>query len=299
MPATPSCRGTGVSVARVSYHGWTNCYLIANGSVEAVVVPSIGRVMQLRLAGETEGVFWENRALDGQLHDAASEEWINFGGDKCWPAPQSGWFTRQGRDWPPPATFDSRPLQAMAVDRGVVLTSSIDPDFGIQFVRRVELDPQLPVMRIRTEFHKILGSPVRVGVWTITQMPEPERIFMLLPEGSRFGNGYVRLMEGEPNNLRMEGRMLSLTRHPRAYVKIGTESSSLVWMGTRSVVRVDTDYSPGEYPDGGCVTEVYTNPDPLPYVELEVMSPLADMCAGDCIDQATIYSVTPRPAGGP
>src|ERR1035441_1936304 len=47
----PAAQQTGVSVERTSYHGWPGCYLISNGSVEAAIVPAIGRVMQLRLAG--------------------------------------------------------------------------------------------------------------------------------------------------------------------------------------------------------------------------------------------------------
>lgn len=273
--------------------------MIANGIVEAVVVPSIGRVMQLRRAGHTDGVFWENRSLDGQLHDLAPKEWKNFGGDKCWPAPQSGWPEQQGHAWPPPAPFDARPLQAVVADSGVTLASPIDPDYGIGFVRRVELDPRAPVMRIQTRFHKISGAPVRVAVWTITQMRDPERIFMFVPETTKFAEGYVRLIESEPKELRRQGRLLSLARNPRADAKIGTEASSLLWVGPSEAVRIDTERVPGEYPDHGSVTEVYTNSDPLPYVELETLSPLADMKAGDCITHTTVYTLMPRSSADP
>jgi len=60
---SPAARRRGVSVERISYHGWSDCYLIANGSVEAVIVPAIGRVMQLRLAGEADGAFWEKPGI--------------------------------------------------------------------------------------------------------------------------------------------------------------------------------------------------------------------------------------------
>jgi hypothetical protein len=278
----------------VEYHGWPDCYLIANGGVEAVVVPAIGRVMQLRLKGEAEGAFWENRALDGRLHDAASEEWINFGGDKCWPAPQSAWPEFQGREWPPPVGFDSRPVEAVAVERGVTLTSPVDPGFGIQVVRHVELDAELPILWIRTEYRKLAGTPVRVGVWSITQMREPERVFVPLPEESRFSDGYVRLMEATPEGLRIEGGLLSLARHPRECVKIGSDATSMAWVGRNCVVRIDAESGPGEYPDGGCVTEVYTNPDPLPYVELEAMGPLATLSAGDSVERTTTYTILER-----
>jgi hypothetical protein len=60
------------------------------------------------------------------------------------------------------------------------------------------------------------------------------------------------------------------------------------------VVRVDAEIGRGEYPDGGCVTEVYTNPDPLKYVELETLGPLTTMNAGDRIKRTTVYTVIPR-----
>ncbi len=50
----------------------------------------------------------------------------------------------------------------------------------------------------------------------------------------------------------------------------------------------------GQYPDDGCVTQVYTNPDPLAYVELETLGPLTNMRVGDRIERTTVYTVWPR-----
>jgi len=290
---------TAVSVTRITYHGWPDCFLIANGEVEAVVVPAIGRVMQLRLAGEADGAFWENRPLDGQLHAPTSAEWINFGGDKCWPAPQSDWAPQQGHDWPPPVAFDSSPVEAVAAESGVVLISSVDSAFGIQVVRHVELDVKAPVMRIRTEYRKLAGPSVAVSVWTITQMHEPERIFLPLKQDSKVRGGHIRLIDAEPEGLRIEDGLLSLVRHPILYTKIGSDSASMVWVGHKLVVRIDAETGRGEYPDGGCLTEVYTNPDPLPYVELETLGPLAAMRAGDRIERTTTYTIIPRSGQDP
>ncbi|MFY9854692.1 MAG: hypothetical protein WAK26_12530 [Terracidiphilus sp.] len=291
---SPTAQRTGVTVQRISYHGWSDCYLISNGQVEAVVVPAIGRVMQLRLAGEADGTFWENRALDGQLHDAESNDWINFGGDKCWPAPQALWIEHQGRDWPPPVAFGERQVKAVISAQGVVVKSPVDPGFGIEVERRIELNAVQPVLRIATEYRKLTGGAVRVGIWTITQMKEPERVCILLPRVSKFTAGYVRLMSAEPADLKIDGRLLSLGRHHRHQTKIGADGSSLAWLGSSCVIRIDAETQPGEYPDGGCVTEVYTNPDPLPYVELETLGPLTTMNPGDKIEQTTVYTVAPR-----
>lgn len=299
-----SSRGGGASTACISWHGWPDCFQIQNGIVEAVIVPSIGRVMQLRLLDNPVGAFWRNPALDGQRHEQPVDlllprEWRNFGGDKCWPAPQSGWPKVQGRYWPPPDAFDSRPMKAVAADSSVVLTSSIDANFGIQMVRHVELDPCQPVMRIRSEFRKLTGSPVKVGLWTITQMQAPECVSILLSPQSKFRNGWQHLMGTQPADLRIDGGILSIARHPREIVKIGTDGISLAWVGQDCVVRIDAERGPGDYPDGGCVTQVYTNPDPLPYVELETVGPLTAMSIGDRIERTAVYTVSPRSTPDP
>ena len=262
-------------------------------------MPAIGRVMQLRMAGAAEGALWENRALDGQGPLLAGDEWINFGGDKSWPAPQSDWARQQGRDWPPPAGFDSSPVVAVAGERGVVLRSPVDQGFGIQVTRFVELDEELPVMRIRTEFDKVAGDRVKVSVWTITQMQEPELVFIPIQRESRIPGGVIRLIETEPERLRIEGGLLSVARHRLECTKIGTDATSMLWVGRREVVRIDAEAGAGEYPDGGCVTQIYTNPDPLPYVELETLGPLVTMNVGERIERTTVYSIAPRSAADP
>ena len=92
----PAGRNTDVVVQRINYNGWTNCLRIYNSEIEAVIVPDIGRVMSFSLRGG-ENVFWEDRSLDGQDPDW-NKGWINFGGDKTWPAPEAEWAKYTKRD---------------------------------------------------------------------------------------------------------------------------------------------------------------------------------------------------------
>ena len=55
------------SAVFTNYHGWSNSVSINNGVVEAVVVPTDGRVQQFRFLGDTNGVLWENSALWGKV----------------------------------------------------------------------------------------------------------------------------------------------------------------------------------------------------------------------------------------
>ena len=119
-----------VSVATAQSHrGWSDAIILRNAAVEVVVVPSVGRVMQFRFVGETDGPFWENEKLAGQR--MPPEPWKaahgSFGGDKTWPAPQSAW------NWPPPVAFDASAHTAhFAPDGSVTLSSPADPRAGLR-----------------------------------------------------------------------------------------------------------------------------------------------------------------------
>lgn len=295
---------TGSLISSLSHHGWQGSYLLSNWIAEVIVVPAIGRVMQFRFAEDNAGPFWQNRALDGQVHHPACDEWLNFGGDKCWPAPQSAWPHQQGRDWPPPRAFDAGPVQAAVNGSALVLTAPMDSTWGIQVVRKVELDPNLPKLRMKTEYRKLSGPPVKVAIWTVTQMQEPECVCMSLAAPSIFDKGYVRLLDAEPAQLRIQqlqtgGRVLSLARHRSAHTKIGADCASLAWIGRECVVRIAVERLPGEYPDGGCLTEIYTNPDPLHYVELETLGPLVTMSPGDQMQHNVSYTLAQRTCSDP
>ncbi len=287
---------SGVVVTQMNWRGWEGCYRLANGAMEAIVVPAIGRVMDLRRTGDEEGTFWQNRSLDGRLPSSFGP-WLNYGGDKCWPAPQSDWARRQIHDWPPAAAFDASSHDAVAGESLLTMTSPVDAHWGVQAVRVFEPDAVLPILRIRTIYEKVRGETVRVGVWTITQLREPELIAMRVPEDSKFEAGYVRLLEAEPAGLKRDGRVLSFRRHPRAFVKIGSDASSLLWVGPRSVVKIESENAVGDYPDGGCRTEVYTNPGQLAYVELETLGPLTALDVGATLQHTTGYTVLPRTHG--
>jgi hypothetical protein len=283
-----------IAVSQIDYHGWKVCYMLASSTLEAIVVPAIGRVMQLRRIGDSGGVLWENRRLDGQIPQPNSGTWANFGGDKCWPAPQSDWLRVLGHEWPPPAALDASPFETSVTDSGMALKSPVEPAWGIQAVRHVELDSAEPVMRVRTEFRKVQGKPVRVAIWTIAQFSDPACVAIEVPVGSRFGGGYAHLSNAAPAELVKSGRLLTFVRHPQTFVKIGSDAHEIVWVGPSSVVRMESELLAGEHPDGGCSIEVYTNPGEQKYVELETLGTLVNLEVGQATEHTTTYTVLPR-----
>jgi hypothetical protein len=292
-------QGDGViSIVRTNYHGWPDSIVLGNQLVEVVIVPAIGRVMQFRWKGDQDGPFWENPAFEGKSPDPKSSEWGNFGGDKTWPAPQADWPMVTPRTWPPPPAFDSMPVEAK-IDHGqVILTSPIDPYYGIRTRRVITMDGWRPLMSIQTTFEKVAGEPSRVAVWTITQLKDPVAVYAPVPSPSIFPKGYTVTSKEAPPGLKVEAGLLSVTRDPKTAHKVGNDSGTLVWVGGKWMVRIDSARVPGgEYTHSGNSAEIFTNTDAVPYVELELLGPLATMKVGDQIERSNRYTLFQRSGG--
>ena len=280
---------------RTNYHGWTNSIIVSNGRVEAVIVPAVGRVMQFRFAGEEDGPFWENPGMNGKVPDPEATEWGNFGGDKSWPSPQSEWPKTTSRAWPPPSGFDATPVEVKQDGFVVTLISGVDPHYGIRTYREIKLDLDRPIMTITTTFRKVSGGPLFAGVWVITQLKDPLAAYASLPDFERFRDGYHRQSDELPPHLKNENGYLSLTRDPKASHKIGTDASALIWVGKEAVLRIDSPHKVfGDYPDEGCSAEIYTNPDPLAYVELEMLGPMKKLIVGQRTSRTSTYTLLRR-----
>jgi hypothetical protein len=277
-------------IKEAPYHGWNQAFVMDNGMVEIVVVPEIGRVMQFRFRGEETGPFWENRALDGKSPNPQSVEWINFGGDKTWPAPQGEWAKITGRGWPPPKAFDSMPVEGEIQGGVLSLKSKVDPNYGIRTERRIKLHETTSEMEIETIYEKVEGPPVRVSIWVISQLKNPEKVFMAAEQ-------YNKQSTALPANLKVENGMISCTRSPRDSTKIGSNSGDLFWADARWLLHIHAPReNEKEFPDNGSSAEIYTNPDPNSYIELETLGPLHELKRGDTLARKQTYRLYRRSA---
>jgi hypothetical protein len=254
-------------------------------------VPQIGRVMSFRFLDGTN-VFWEDRALDGGEGDGSGKEWVNFGGDKTWPAPEAAWGNYTGyKQWMPPPGFDGMAHTATNYDNTIVLTSPVDRFYGIRVVREISLRGS--EMTIRTEYERVIGGEAKVGIWVITQFREPERVVVPLVNNSNFTNRFF-IFPG-PTWLQHKRRVhssLYITRDPAAPHKLGCYGDRLIWVGPDARCEVTSPRvreAGAEYPDNGASAEVYTNPDPKKYIELELLGPLQVLKAGERMERTSRY----------
>lgn len=298
-PPPAHAAAPAVTVEKTTFHGW-EALVLRNSAAEVTVVPAIGRIMQLALAetGGARGPLWSHPDLGPRL-PPDENGWINFGGDKAWPAPQSAWEAIAGQGWPPPRTFDAAAFTAeVAADGALALTSAVDPAYGLEVRRTIALAPGAPGVTVETCFRKVAGAPVRVGVWTITQLASPERIFLRLPERSAFPGGFTQRLPDRPRDLAVEGRLLSLARDPATKTMIASDGEALLWVGDGPDLLIETLPEPHEpgaaWPDGAHA-QIYTSSDAaLPYVELELLSPLAELKVGEQVCLRVRYTLRAR-----
>ncbi len=277
---THSCYAN-VTVKEVTYKGWPNSYLLTNGTVNLVLVPSIGRIMYY---GEANGpnTLWNNPAMLGRPAPVdAAANWPNFGGDKLWPSPQSVW------NWPPDPLLDSAPLKVkVTAQHELLATGQPSPKSGIRFERLISMNPVTGAVTLRNTMTNISGAPVHWGIWEVFQANSPLLVIAPLSPPAKFARGYFSFYAKNPPLATVRHAKLMLRRNTKSNWKIGIYAAHSL-LQVKYAGRHETTLSlwhsvngAGRYPDGGCTLEVYSSPDPLNYMEMELMGPMITLQPG-------------------
>jgi hypothetical protein len=293
-----------VVVEKIDYLGWKGAWRLRNRACELVLVPQISRVMHFSLSGG-ENVLYVNKKLAGQTVAKDDGQWHNFGGDKVWPSAQGLWEKYTGRKgWPPPYEFDCAAGTAEPVPGGVRLSTAVCPHFAARCVREFILDPQRPLLRVRQWHEKSGGRPAEMTLWSIAQVRKP--LFAMLPaEGGKGGGGYKALGELVEPRFAVHPSALSLRNDDRKGQKVGVlpdAGSRDGWVAAvyEKLLFVQSHklVPGGAYPDGGCQAELYAAPrDMESYVELELLSPLGELKAGETLRDDAVWQLVRLPAG--
>lgn len=278
--------GCATRETSTNYRGWERPVFVRGDGIEAVVIPSIGRIMDLRRPGEKEGVLWQNPDLRGEAVRPDAETWTNFGGDKTWPAPESRWMKNAAGKWMPPKVFDQSRLTARLTEEGLLLESPVDTLSGVRFTRLIRPAGRR-TLAVTTTYTKVQGDPVQIAVWVVTQLAEPR---VIATTANPVGNP-VNLGFGKVKGVEIERGVVFWKRFPDVCAKLGTTGQALAWVGDRQTLLITS--VPGE-PTGvfageGNRAELYVNPDPLPYVELETLGHLRTLRVGESTACTNFY----------
>ena len=104
-----------------------------------------------------------------------------------------------------------------------------------------------------------------------------------------------------PSDFQDTNGLISFIRDTAASHKVGFDGSSLVWIGSDLAMRMEAPRVHGlvNYPDGGCSTEIYTPAGNAPYIEMEVLGPVADLPVGKSVEYQMSYTLFHRTEAEP
>lgn len=310
----------------VKQRGYKGCETISmqNDQVELLIAPQLGgRIIQYRL-GVNE-MLWIDRELIAKKPPESGVgpdgKWINYGGDKLWPAPQ-GWGGPD--EWPGPPgpvpnaeglPYKARIVEAKGSEGIVELTGPKDPYTGIRFSRKIRVFDDSTRVSIESTMTNVDTKPRRWGIWSVTQMdctgPNKSgfnpliRAFCPINPKSVYPNGY-KLLYGPADNPAWqpdaENKMMRV-QYGRQVGKIALDSTA-GWLAVvngrngRCMVQRFKTFPDKKYPDGASVefwinaggtiktgdTEVEIPNDVKqtpPYLEAELISPFANLKPGE------------------
>jgi hypothetical protein len=293
VAASISAAGAAVTVSTINYRGWTGAYQLSNGKVDLVFVPQVGRIMRFGYVGD-RNMLWENEALIGTVPGPGDKEteWLNYGGDKLWPAPQERWA------WPPDPVLDHG-LQTVQVmpDNSLSVSTPASEKTSIRFSRNIALDPHGDTVTISNTMTNTGAQDVEWSIWEVTQVNDPDRMHIGLNRRGHFAGGYYVFGGNEPEEGFFHASRGAgiLKRNPRKTCKIGADAPAGVISADEGSMRltVSLPYVQGaHYPDSGCGQEIYTNNDPNKYVELELLSPLKTLAPGAAFTVVTHWKLS-------
>lgn len=298
------------------YKGWKSLVL-KNSFLSLYILPEFGgRIIQIDLDGYE--FLFVNPSLAGKEPDSSglgkNGAWLNFGGEKIWPAPQ-GWDTPEQWPGPPDPVLDSGiyTVDESSADEGnnaVLLTSPVDYRTGLQIVKKITLSEIRSEVIVNATFINAGNIVRKWSVWPVIQMntgndDQENRYQVICPLNSEsiFKNGYkvIHGLVNNPQNTLDDNGNLTVD-YKYLVGKVGLDSNS-DWVGfcdreTGKVFVAMVKYHPEEnYPDNNSVQiwsqgrgmiysrnkiSEYKNDRILnpPYMEIELLSPLKEILPG-------------------
>jgi hypothetical protein len=264
-------------------YGGRKAFRLSDGRSEAIIVPAIGRVMRYGLVGGFNLLWNAPRGVENGYGG-----WINWGGDKTWPAPQSLWPVHAGAGWPPDRSWDGAAHRAQVLPGGRLRTfSPVSPKLGARVIREYSFSNGEFV--VAQSIEKLRGAPMMLSIWNVAQIPAPHAVFLPTNPQSAYKNNFFWFSKPkfEPGVNALSPNVLQLLplrgEQTKSGYKIGVDApvSAMAAMWDRTLFLIRSARPEGQYPDGpdnaGFPVEFYDSGDSNPakhYVELELLSPL-------------------------
>ena len=279
-----------MTIEKVAYGGWANCYRISNGEVELVLTSDVGpRVMRFGFVGG-QNFF---REFEGQMGTSGETVWVPRGGHRVWIAPED-----PVKSYAP----ENGPV-AVRIAGGVIeATQPVEPLTGIEKKLTLRLAETGTAVEVVHALRNASSEAVELAPWALSMMargghgihgfpPRGTHPEMLAPTNPLVMWAFTDLGD---SRWRLSKKYMVLRQEPdnAAPQKLGTWNAktwgAYLLNGELFVKRYQATARPGAYPDFGCCYETFTNADIL---ELETLGPLARLAPGESATHTEHWSL--------
>ncbi|MBI5667858.1 MAG: hypothetical protein HZC41_07600 [Chloroflexi bacterium] len=271
-----------MNIEKIHYHGWPNCYRLANGQVELVVMTDVGpRIIRFGFPGEANEFYEDPRAL-GLM---GGDTWQLYGGHRLWHAPEI-----DGRTNAP----DNVPVQFEPHD-GFARVIQTPENETIHIQKEMDISLAADATQVQL-VHRLRNTgvwPVELAPWSLSVMAGGGRAIIplpprgthpedLLPTGNLVLWAYVDM--SDPRWTWGRQYILLQQQAGGAPQKIGLGSAE-GWLAYANhghlFVKTHRTVPGAVYPDKGSSVEVFTNSDML---ELETLGPVVILEPGAAVE---------------
>ena len=288
-----------------TYNGWS-VQTLNNEWLTLQVVPQLGgRLIQLAL-GDYPFLFVNPALADYEPDETrlgANGAWLNYGGEKIWPAPQ-GWNSPELWPGPPDPVLDGGAYAFEKGGRSLTLTSPYDQHTGLHISRTVTLSEDAAEIKIRVEFKNQSDTLRHWAIWPVCQVQTPllQAVKVICPTNpeSVFPQGF-KVVHGLVNNpqfgLNSAGHLQVDYQYLVGKVILDAEAGWVAAVNCTNgkVLLMCYEFESGkEYPDHASV-HIWTqgkgmiysrnrilefSDETPPYLEMELVSPLKELLPG-------------------
>jgi hypothetical protein len=280
-------------IAPAEFLGWPQAFRLQSDQAEAVLVPAVGRLVFFSARGIPNPLRLEP-GLHGKTPDDGAR-FFNLGGDWLWPVAQARWaaLSDNGQDWPPPAVLADAPWTCSAWTDAegapcALMTREYGEPLNILVSRLFRLEPASAALVVQQRIERTEASAIPVVLWNISQIAGAEQVVLPVDAHSKFRGGLKTLMGRKPPRTRLVpcGDAAVYQVGAGTETKLGSDSPR-GWIaaarGTHVILESVVNTAPGDFPDGGCILELYSNHG-LGYSEIETLSPEVNLAPGQVLE---------------
>ncbi|MFC1490803.1 DUF4380 domain-containing protein, partial [Candidatus Latescibacterota bacterium] len=291
------------AVDQNTFNEW-NSVILRNSFTRLDIVPELGgKIMGYSAFGNQ--ILWHNPSRRGEIEIFQQydfqEEFVNPGGAKVWPAPQTKW------GGPPDKVLDGSPYDYLLDDNTVTVTSPADNESGrtgIQYTHSYSLIPRSSIVDLNMSMKNISTSPINWALWHLSTVPVNQNFTVYVP----VDEGDWEVMYGiEKNDAQWLGVEDGIFRakFDKNVGKVGMkvregwaafhdEDNDLAYI---MLFPMEKAGSNAEYPHGGHNFEIWSTGEvkdsdgnvapEMSHMELEVLGPLTELAP----DESTSLNV--------